>query len=96
MATSTSSSDNVLSFEDFQQLLSRSYVNSAFLSQANPDLHEFYLGPSFRDADSVGQVAVAQLFPCTQDPPFLNPFPLKPIRERGIHTWPKTDATFHF
>ncbi|KAL2521283.1 uncharacterized protein Fot_25206 [Forsythia ovata] len=50
---------------------------------------------SFKNADSIGRVAVAQLFPCTQEPPFLDPFSLKPIREKSIRTWPKADTTFH-
>ncbi|KAL2474296.1 PMD domain-containing protein [Abeliophyllum distichum] len=95
MATSKNPSKNCISFEDFQELLTRPYVNPSCLLPSKPELNEFYLGPSFNDADSIGQAAVAQLFPCTQEPPFLDPFSLKPIRDKSIRTWPKNDTTFH-
>ncbi|KAL2531785.1 hypothetical protein Adt_05136 [Abeliophyllum distichum] len=94
MATSKNSSENHISFEDFQKLLIRPYVNPSCLLPLKPELNEFCLGPSFNDDDSVGRVAVAQLFHCTQEPPFLNPFSLKPICDKNIHTWPKADTTF--
>lgn len=34
------------------------------------------------------------LFPYTQEPHFLDHFPLKSIHERGIRNWPKSDTTF--
>ncbi|KAL2485159.1 bromodomain-containing protein 9-like [Abeliophyllum distichum] len=94
MATSKNSSENHISFEDFQELLTRPYVNTSCLLPFKPELNEFYLGPSFNDADSVGRAAVAQLFPCTQEPHFLDPFSLKPIYDKNMRTWPKADTTF--
>lgn len=57
MATPQIPSDNILSFEDFQTLLARLYINSTFISLANPNLNEFYLGPSFKDIESIEKVA---------------------------------------
>ncbi|KAL2533684.1 Aminotransferase-like [Abeliophyllum distichum] len=95
MATSKKLSDNSTSFEDFQELLTKPYVDPSCLLLAKPELNEFYLGPSFNNVDSVDRAAVAQLFPCTQELPFLDPFPLKPIRDKSIHTWPKADTTLY-
>ncbi|KAL2498036.1 PMD domain-containing protein [Abeliophyllum distichum] len=95
MATSKKPSDNLISFEYFQELLTRRYVNPSCLLSTKPESNDFYLGPSFNDADSVGRAAVAQLFPCTQEPSFLDPFPLKPICDKSICTWPKADTTLY-
>ncbi|KAL2466316.1 Aminotransferase-like [Abeliophyllum distichum] len=54
MVTSKNPSDNRINFEDFQELLTRPYVNPSCLLPSKPELNEFYLGPSFNDADSVG------------------------------------------
>lgn len=94
MATLQTPSDNSHSFEDFQNLLTRPYINSNSLSQAHPDKNEFYLGSSFNDVESIGQVAVGQLFPCMENLHFMNSLPLKPIREKCIRTWPKTNVSF--
>ncbi|KAL2475350.1 PMD domain-containing protein [Abeliophyllum distichum] len=95
MATSKNPLDNRISFEDFQELMTRPYVNPSCLLPSKPELNEFYLGPSFNDTDSIGRAAVAQLFPCTQELPFLDPFSLKPICDKSIRTWPKADTTLH-
>ncbi|CAA2997790.1 Hypothetical predicted protein [Olea europaea subsp. europaea] len=94
MAAPQTQSDDSFSFEDFQKILTRPYVNLNFLAPANAELNEFYLGPSFNNAEAVDQVAVGQLFPCTQGPPFLNSLTLRLIREKGIRTWLKYDIIF--
>ncbi|KAL2466465.1 PMD domain-containing protein [Abeliophyllum distichum] len=94
MVTSKNPSNNRINFENFQELFTRPYVNPSCLLPSKPELNEFYLGPSFNDADSVERAAVAQLFPCTQESPFLDPFSLKPICENSIRTWPNADTTF--
>lgn len=94
MATSCTQSDAPFSFEDFQDLLAKPYVNPSFLSQTNIGSDEFYLGPSFNNAEAIERTAAGQLFPCTQGPPFLSLLPLKSIREKGIRTWPKANNNF--
>ncbi|KAL2498150.1 bromodomain-containing protein 9-like [Abeliophyllum distichum] len=94
MATSKNPLENRISFEDFQELLTRPYVNPSCLLPSKPELNEFYVGPSFNDADSIGRAAVAQLFPLYSRTSFLGPFSLKLICDKSIRTWPKTDTTF--
>ncbi|XP_022855250.1 bromodomain-containing protein 9-like, partial [Olea europaea var. sylvestris] len=82
MAAPQTQSDDSFNFENFQKILTRPYVNSNFLASADAELNEFNLGPSFNNAETIEQVAIGQLFPCTQGPPFLNSLPLRSIREK--------------
>ncbi|CAA3031072.1 Hypothetical predicted protein [Olea europaea subsp. europaea] len=85
MAASQSHFGDSFSFEDFQKLLTRPYITPNFLTPANVELKEFYLGPAFNNVEAIEQAAVGQLFPCTQGPSFLNSLPLGPLRERGTN-----------
>ncbi|KAL2533485.1 Uncharacterized protein Adt_06836 [Abeliophyllum distichum] len=99
MATSKNPSDNRINFEDFQELLTRPYVNPSCLLPSKPELNEFYLGPSFNNADSVGttkaifdRAKIFDLLEIATRPPLYGPI-LFPI---ALSFWSSEYNTFIF
>ncbi|KAL2486787.1 Aminotransferase-like [Abeliophyllum distichum] len=85
---------NSLSFEEFQTLLSQSFVNPGCLLPANTRNHEFHLGPAFNTGDAVGRSSVAQIFPTSYTFPFLEPLPLPSLHSAGTRNWSNSDTSF--